>query len=328
MSIFPVNDIDICILKYLNPDDQRYLSQTNKYYNKLIKPLLEDYIKFFVSIKSIKATKLINDISSFIFRESIEFGKLHVCKYLNNRSNHLKKYTTTYLETSCRYSSFEIFLWIFEYNDIHSINSAFYIACMNNQVEIAKYLYCNTKCKLNMSDDEFKKLFQSCCEYNATNTADLLLSLNITNHKYSFALLANFDYNINALKWMMSIGWNIHDDFELGFRRCCGNGYFENAKFIYYHQPFYIHIANYSAFEEACRNGHTNIAKWIYSIDSSIGTNYLNYIQQNSPKYIAEWIQYIIAKRDHDDKYTCNQCKNCKCSTYACELNKCICKKN
>lgn len=89
MSIFAHYQIDISFKDYLNVEQKAILSQTNKYYNNLLKKELFPYCDFYMKLKSKykdpKYNTKILDKNEDIFSKSIYYNNYNVMIYIYNK---------------------------------------------------------------------------------------------------------------------------------------------------------------------------------------------------------------------------------------------------
>jgi hypothetical protein len=168
----------------------------------------------------------------YAFRKSCEHGHLDVAKWLLSLSNNYTTIRTKYtMQLKCKFPN--KLSWLHPKNE--KLNdkflSAFRSSCLNEQIEVAKWL---------VSIDN---------------------SIISTIDKYFFGIISSLR-NIELLKWLLSIAEfpnNLTLDFA--FQCSCQSGHIEITKWLLSIEPNEIDISidNDHAFRKSCEHGHNDI---------------------------------------------------------------------
>lgn len=145
--------------------------------------------------------------------------------------------------------------------------SAFFNACISGHINVAKWLYAHDK---DVKDVELRNTsFSTACARGHLEVAQWLYELGDIGMYNDFTLRDVAKYRrLDVLKWLHSIGIDIHSGHEVAFREACLHGHKDIIEYIYSIGETDIHVYNDKAFVNACEGGHMTIAQWLYSLGS------------------------------------------------------------
>lgn len=181
-------DIDYLIIKLLNIDDLANLYQVNKYYCKLTKPLLNDFIAFY----SKNAAFPLHLRNCGTLKNAMWFGDLEISKHLFNRIKPNFDDIERAFRWSCSYGNIDIAKWLYSLDnvDIHAdYDFTFIWSCRNNHLDVAKWLYSLDNFCTWVIDDAFNES----CDNGHLDVTEWLCSLQsryriygIINHRIQY----------------------------------------------------------------------------------------------------------------------------------------------
>ena len=158
-------------------------------------------------------------------------------------------------------------------------NNAFYTACVENNFEIAKYLY-----------DTEKKIRESVyCSDDDDNNWDY--------YYFSEACEAG---HCDIVEWFLEIEPNIKNTWvyeDLAFQDSCESGNLNLIEILYKHKPeLDLHHDDDCFFQVACKHGNTNIIKWLLEKAPDIDITMKDHkcfrnICRNNHIHTAEWFK-------------------------------------
>jgi hypothetical protein len=188
-------------------------------------------------------------------------GNLQLVQMLNQAKRFTKEDIKLVIYYSCKYGHLDLLKWI--YNEESSLldDIDLYNACIGGHLKLIKWIY-------NINKDSLNKLDINC---------------------YIKMCSSGF---LELVKWLYEIDNNIliSNKYTL-FLITCEYGHFEFSLWLY---SLGIYDLN-DGFKKACKNNHPNIAKWIYSIDNNVYTNYNSILLFYSccifsSLYIVQWL--------------------------------------
>ncbi len=155
---------------------------------------------------------------------------------------------------------------------MNDITKEYEIACLTNDRIKRCELLNKHASKINFDDIPIIQFIDACEAGNLQNVKNILN--------------ANPNINISAC-----------DDAAI--REACYNGHLEIAIFLHPHSNVFNKYGN--VFQIVCLNGHTNIAKWLYSINPNIINSPdfefgYKYAIHNQHHKLVDWLKSIDAK--------------------------------
>ena len=164
-------DIDTIWIQFLSIDDLRVLCQVNRYYNNLIRPLLQEYYDFYNIVDTIDMSFRVDNM---IFFKAIRIGNLNVCKYLLNKFNYdIHRYDELAFTLSCEFGHLNVAMWLFSLGNVYVSareDYALRLSCRNGHLDVVKWLY--PFGVVNIYSDE--SAFLDSCKYGHLHVAEWL----------------------------------------------------------------------------------------------------------------------------------------------------------
>lgn len=178
----------------------------------------------------------------------------------------------------CEYGKFDIAKWFYSMYqiDIHQFNDyAFRWSCINGHKDISEWLYSLSNGTI--SNDNMYDAFVNSCTGNHLELAKWLFEINdyILDHFGEDALFSRTCVfgNLDIVHFLINTSkdHNIYnklidtiDSFDYIFRRICGNGFLQMAKWFDVFSLNYASLNYDRAFIESCENGHIDISEWLF----------------------------------------------------------------
>lgn len=183
------------------------------------------------------------------------------------------------LIVACQNNLLDIAKWLYflkKFDFDRHMDLLFKHACSNGHLDIAQWIYVEKK--INICDVE--NAFALACAHGHLNTTQWLHSLRAdihTENDYAFSR-ACANGQLRVARWLYSLGEiDIHADYENAFALACGGGYLNVAQWLYSLGEVNVHDDDNNAFRSACKNNFLNVAQWIYSINrNSISVRIFN----------------------------------------------------
>jgi ankyrin repeat protein len=124
---------------------------------------------------------------------------------------------------------------------------------------------------LRLKKESLEDWFQSACRNGHLEVVKYLVSLGVDIHvweEYGFRW-ACMNGHLEVVKYLVSLGVNIHTMEEWGFRLACQNGHLEVVKYLV-SLGVDIHAMEEWGFRSACENGHLEVVKYLVSLGVDI----------------------------------------------------------
>jgi hypothetical protein len=165
---------------------------------------------------------------------------------LSNHVNLIKQYLNHFLVIACNNNQLNIAKWLYSLEPNMVIkNGLFYGVCFRGHIDIVKWIYSLHDTDIHINNDQ---VFRVACQQGHIIIAKWLYSLNDVNinsnddHAFQFAIIKG---HLHICQWLYSLP---------------NNNININVKKNY---PFIM----------ACKHGHFTIAKWLYSLSTNINTD-------------------------------------------------------
>lgn len=294
MSIFQHSQIDIIFSQFLVKELKAKISKVNKHYYNLYKNELINFTNFFKSYKKINVisavifgemdvflwslTKKTNENIQDIIDSLAKYGRLEMLKKI-------EQYIVSYKNIAmiaCTKDHVNLIKWIYSLNKIN-MKDIFTRACMNNSIEIVKYLYdkkvqiteeFNLVCaygyldlakwlknKSNLTNLDIQISFKNACISDRLNIVEYLyneFNINLSD----VHLWINGYNNINTMKFLL----NYIIPTDLMFIEALKNGYHEMIQLFISKNNDFIKYMNNDAFLISCGKSHINIIKYYHNL--------------------------------------------------------------
>lgn len=244
-------EVDNLILHKLAIGDICNLIQTNKYWQKRMGWLIEDYRK--ASKRSYGPYT--------IFSEACRMNFLRLAQWLWENSNcsiSMRCIEMGFLY-SCKNGYLETAKWLLKiYPDIDirwQDDHAFCLACIYGRLEIVKWLWVKSNHTINLHTNGNLPFAEACAGKKLT------IVLWLWNKFKEINKPIDIEY-FTTDTWICIVQ---------SFPWLCSNGLFEIAKWAYDQTErtgyFDLYGENHGAFSGACKNGHLEIVKWLCQIE-------------------------------------------------------------
>lgn len=240
------------------------------------------YTEFITKYDDIdKNTLAINN--NYAFQICCQIGNLELAKWIRDKQNiNIYHECNHFFQVACKYGHENIAFWLHglggvDIND--NFDYAFRTACENGHIKIAEMILLYTNIITNHiyppcpddesdnesdneSDDESRDSYYS--EYDDESDDDDLLH-KISRNESAIRLVCQ-NNQLDTFKWLINFVKPTHQKQSM-FEYLCSEGYLECAKiFMKVIHGFDYHFNDDLAFTLACENGHTEFAKWLYSL--------------------------------------------------------------
>jgi hypothetical protein len=149
-------------------------------------------------------------------------------------------------------------------------NNSFYDACLNEDLDMAKWLYNGPFKNINI-DYNFIFTFITCHNKKLDMVKWLYeIKRDEININTAFSYFCQIG-NLELIKWLFTLDNkpDIHYQDDFPFRIVCSKNYFDIAKFlITLDDKPDIHARNDEAFRMICFNNNIDFAKWMFNLDN------------------------------------------------------------
>jgi len=157
-----------------------------------------------------------------------------------------------------------------------------------------------------------KELFEKCCmelnlRYKCTKLKEFI---DINWNNWIFSAICAEGYT-ETVKWIVSLGHDIHELSEMAFRTSCEYGQLETAKLLYSLGKVNIHAYFEDAFVKSCTYGFIEIAKWLYELGANIHEEHdkaFRWSCTNGNYEIAKWLVSLGGVNVNSFKHYSNPC--------------------
>lgn len=208
---------------------------------------------------------------------------------------------------ACKTCKLEEVNQIFKFNQSkithNNIKTAFLYACLNNNLDVAKWLLQQNK---NIDGININLIIDKACQKGYLKMAKLLyfhpsnpfIKINDNNFNIYFGYACENGY-LEFAQWLYSIKPTIDVSayHEYAFRNTCKNGNLDIAKWLLQIKPtINISVLDDYTFNATCTYGHLNVAKWLLEVKPTINIfsyNIFIYGFRNEHLNIAKWLQTI-----------------------------------
>lgn len=166
--------------------------------------------------------------------------------------------------------------------DKYTWSRGFEIACINNNINIAKLIY--EKKDITVIKNN---IFKWACYHGSFDSVKWLFenfNINTTSSQnFSFKWSCYFGY-LEQAKYIYNVtpNLNIHCDGDYPLRSACQNGKLETVKWLLSLDDFNLNVYNGYCFRYACRNGHRDIVMLLMNYNLELTLIDLNFCFRNA----------------------------------------------
>ena len=281
----------------INIEEDRYLYMLKiaieKHSLKTLDWIYNTYPEYSTCLTNTKDVDSIENISTILFLLACERGNIGIFTWLYAKIG-VDVISTAIFHTLIKYERVEIFKWLYNESNDKNISLLFLIACENNKLNMAKWIYLmDTNKIIDINGDE-EYLFRVSCGGGYLNLTKWLYSLcniDINIRDNNPFLLACQEGHLNVAKWLYSLkDIDISISLEDSFIISCSRGYLRVAKWLY-EIGADVNYNEDEAWQFSMFKGRLSVVKWLYStglIDVRCGNS-----------------RHIINKKDYAFKMAC-----------------------
>lgn len=219
----------------------------------------------------------------------------------------------------CRTGELDKAINLYSTEKIYCLDEAFRVACSNERLQVAKWLY-SLGINVN-SESDF--IFRCSCCFGRLRIAKWLYKLGVNidmSINFIFATVCE-NGHLDVAKWLYKVYViDIHNRHDKPFRTACSNGNLKIAKWLYSLKDVDINVFNDDCFRTACSKGYIHLAKWLYDIGGCknddvnrdvIIEDFITSCVANRLD-MSKWLQFIfnIDVRVNDDICFKSSCEN------------------
>ena len=224
----------------------------------------------------------INELTNQLaFIKAIDNNEKKISKWLIKNVKETKKAIQNAFIICCEKGNIKLAEWLNNFKkeiDLHCASKAFKLACLGNQLEIAKWIYKN----FDIKSENFNNVFLLCCENNYLEIVKYIYSIqqyiNFSKKNEYIICTACFKGNYDLVKWILNIkpNININYDNDYCFRASCQNNHLEVVKLIYNHKKNINNDIINIELKNACFTGNYDLTVYLLEILPIINITYFD----------------------------------------------------
>jgi len=179
----------------------------------------------------------------------------------------------------------------FERINVEDNEINFILTCADNNLDLAKFLYTNSKINIHTHDEA---PFRLAVKNNSYDVIDWLWELSV-------AMRSKIDYRIYT---------------DEAFRKACANGSLRLVKWLYDKGNINVNCKNDYAFRKICKYGYFELMKWLLSINKFININVMDgYALRMACRFgHCDVVEYLLDNYNYVNVHA----KDNECYVYAC----------